>query len=357
MGFLNKKIISWDSPTFGLDLSDLSVKVVQIENDGNRKKLASFGSAPITIGSIADGEIIKKENVVLAIQKAIKSALPKKISTSRVVCSLPETKSFLRIINIPEMKEEEVGEAVKWEMEANIPLPLDQVYYDWQILPKGLARESGKMNVLVVAVSQKTVNQFVDVLESAGLEPISLEIESIAQARSLMPEKENNHTTVIIDLGDRRTSFLFLTGNFPCFTSSIPLSAQSMTDAISKALNLPFEQAEKIKFQYGIGSPTKRDPVFLAVEPILENFVSQIKQSIDFYLDGLRYSPSIDFVVMCGGGARTKGIMPYLSRKINKEIFLGNPWINFNQKDKIPIIKRDDSVQYSTAIGLALREI
>lgn len=352
---LNKKIINVYGNTIGLDLSDLSVKVVQLEKRGKGDSIVSIGTADIPAGSISSGEIVEKDKVVQAIKDAIASAKPRKMTAKNVICSLPETKAFLRVINIPKMKKEEVAEAIKWEVEANIPLSIDQVYYDWQILEKNFSQEKNKESVLIVAVAQKVVNQFLEVLEQVGLEVINMEIESIAQSRSLLGEEDSGKTTLIIDIGDKRTSFLISLDNVPCFTSSIPLSAGSLTDAISKSLSVDIDEAEKKKIEYGIGSPEKVDPIFKAVQPILENLVSEIEKSIDFYLTGLRYSSSIDKVIICGGGSKTKGISSYLSKRLNKEIVSGDPWINLEMKKNLPVTKGDESVQYSTSIGLAIK--
>ncbi|MFH0969061.1 MAG: type IV pilus assembly protein PilM [Patescibacteria group bacterium] len=354
MGFYDKKIFSISRGAFGLDLSDLSVKVVQMKENNGDKKVVSFGSADISQGSIIDGEIIKQENVVMAIKKAIKGAGPNKIKTRKVICSLPETKAFLRIINLPEMREDEMQEAIKWEIEANIPMSADQVYYDWQIIDKNLIKEKGKESILVVAFSKKVIGQFLETLELSGLEVVGMEIESIAQARSLLQENDER-TSLVVDLGDRRTSLLVIIANIPCFTSSIPVSGSGMTDAISKMLNSSFDEAEKTKLAYGIGSISQQDAIFRSVKPILDGLATEIERTIDFYLSNLNYSLSVDRIIMCGGGSNMQGILPYLSKRLNREIELGNPWINFLSLKKIPIIDRRKSVQYSTAIGLAIK--
>lgn len=355
MSFFNRKIFNYDNNVFGLDLSDLSVKVVKLNDEGDSEEVVSFSSEKIPAGSIYDGEIKKKELVIGAIKKALENSAPKRIKTKKVICSLPETKAFLRIINIPFMNENEIKEAVKWEMEANIPLPLDQVYYDWQRLDMSFTGEKNKINLLVVAIAKPSVDQILEVLELSGLEPIALEIESIAQARSLVDEKKEDKTVMIVDIGDRRTSFSIVKNNIPCFTSSIPLSGQSMTDALSKGLNISLDEAEKTKIQYGIGSDFKNDTIFKVVKPILDNLVAEIERSMDFFITGLQYSEKIDKIIICGGGANTKGIIPYLSKKIGRELELGNSWTNLNMGKKLPIIERNESVQYSTAIGLALK--
>jgi type IV pilus assembly protein PilM len=355
MNFFRKKIFNIEPVSFGLDLSDLSVKAIQIERYGSSDSLVGFSSVPIPMGAISEGQIIKPDDVVSAIKKALQTSGPHRIKTKKVICSLPETKAFMRIISIPRMDIEEVHEAVKWEMEANIPLPLDQVYYDWQILDDSLTGEKNKLNLIVVAIAKNAVDSTIEILEKAGLDPIGLEIESIAEARSLLDQKDENSTTLIVDIGDRRTSFLIAKGSTPAFTSSVPISGQSLTDAISKGMNISFEEAEKIKFSQGIGAESKNDALFKFVKPVLENLTEEIERSIDFYLSGLAYSKDIDKVILCGGGANTKGMLPYLSKKINRRMELGNPLINFNFGKKLPFGEKDSPVRYATVIGLALK--
>lgn len=355
MSFLNRKILNDSSKVFGLDLSDLSVKVVKLEDNGTSEYIASYASVALASGSINDGEIQQKDQVVAAIKKAIEIAGPEKLKTQKVICSLPETKAFLRIVSIPQMNDSELNEAVKWEMEANIPLPLDQVYYDWQVIPETLLLEKNKINLLVVAIAKAVVDQTIEILELAGLYPVGLEIESIAQARSLLLEKNEKETVLIVDIGDRRTSLSVTKGGVPCFTSSIPLCGQSLTDVISKGMNITFAEAEKVKLSYGIGDNYKNDALFKATQPVLENFAQEIERSIDFYITGLKYSDSIDKIIVCGGGANTEGIVPYLSKKLGREIQLGNPWINMNLGKNLPVIDKRKSLQFSTAIGLALK--
>lgn len=355
MGFFHRKVFDLFPQPFGLDLSDLSVKSVWLERSGNTESVLSYGSVPLPLGSIVDGEIIQEEIVVEAIKKLLETTQPKPLRTTKVICSLPETKAFLRVISLPEMKEEEIKEAIKWEIEANIPLTLDQVYYDYQALEQRLVQEKGKISVLVVAVARSMTDQITSVLEKAGLEVVGLETESIAQARSLLIDKEEQKTRLIVDIGDRRTSFLVAIGHIPCFTSSIPLSSQMISDAIAKEMKVPFEEAETMKIKYGLGSLAMKSPLFKAAQPILENLAVEIERSVNFYLGNLSYSNVIDSIVLCGGGSNMKGLLPYFTKRLKQSVEFGNPWVNIKLGRTLPPIDRGHSVQYSTAIGLALR--
>lgn len=353
MSFLNKKIINLEPTFFGIDISDSYVKIFQLERDDGKDKIRSFACAKIKKGSIENGKIIEKEEVVLSIQEALKKAGPKKINTKKVVCSLPESKVFLRIINIPKIEVSEAQEAVKWEMEANIPLPIDSVYFDWQFID---GEVKNKQKVLTVAIHKEVVDILSEILDNAGLEPYVFEVESIATARSLILENDSEESlNLIVDLGKTKTSFIVVENGVPCFTSSIPFSSEVINDAISRGLNINEMQTEKIKNDYGIENPLKDNPILNSVKSVLENLAKELENTADFYLNSLPKTKSIDRVILSGTGATLKGIIPYLTKRLRRDVEMGDPWINLELGNNLPIINRDDSVKFSTAIGLALR--
>lgn len=355
MGLFTKKLFASGQLAFGLDVSDLMVKVASAQADGPVKRVSGFGLATIPSGAITESSVNDKQAVSDSIRQAITDSGPSRIRTRKAICSLPETKAFIRIVAVPRMNEEELKEAVKWEIEANIPMDIEDVYYDWRRSPFELAGEKNKDHILIVAVARTVVDQYIEIAEMAGLEVVGLEIESIAQARSLVSLQETGKTTMIVDLGGRRTSFLVLIGDAPCFTSSIPVAGRSLTDAMSKSLDMTVKEAEKMKVKYGIGSYIKNDPLFRAVEPVVNSLVTEIRKTIDFYLMELKYSASIDELIICGGTANAKGLLAYFSKELQREVKLGDPWVNFSHDEKVRIIDRASAVQYSTALGLALR--
>jgi len=346
-------------PPLGLDLSDLSVKLIQIDKSVRGYAVRSYARADILNNGIRDGEIQNPEEVKNAIKRALEKSLPQKPNTRRVVCSIPETKAFLRIIEMPKMSKKEMDEAIKWEIEENIPLSIDKVYYDYQVLEKKLGEDDGRhKNVLIVAVSRSIVDSFIEVVQDAGLEVMGMEVESVAQARCLLPDQQrDDHSSLIVDIGDRRTSLLFSVGNAIAFTSSTSVSSQIITEAYASHFRVDTKKAEKMKIEQGIGSVITEDPFFRATEPVLKNLCGQIEHSINFIVDSLKYTKNIDDIILCGGGANTKGLSLYLSRKTGIPVQIGDPWTNIEFYKRVPPIPKKDAIQYSTAIGLALQSL
>lgn len=360
LGILNKKIFNTSSAPFGLDLSDHSVKVVQLEKQNQRRhKVRMFGWGEVPQGMMNEGEIIDRDGVGRIVRGILDHPKFGKIRSSKVICSLPEVKAFLRITELPRMQKEEISEAIKWKIEENVPLGLDQVYYDWQILPRGFGgARRGETKVLFVAVSKTTVDAYVSLLEKIGLDVVGMEVESLAQVVSLLPDdEEKKETVLVIDIGNRRTSTLFAIGGTIAFTSGMPVSSQMFTDAISKQFGITSENAEELKREKGIGSFIRNDEQFRSVAPILENLLGHIQASTRFFLDELGYAQKVDRVVVCGGGANTKGLSVFLTKKLGMYVERGNPWVNVKLGKVLPPIPNEQSIQFSTAIGLALQGI
>ncbi|MFA6184165.1 MAG: pilus assembly protein PilM [Parcubacteria group bacterium] len=352
MIFLNKKIIDFKDDALGLSIEDDKLRIVRIEDN----KIKSFNSVSIPEGVIVDGEIINKDEFFKVLDKLIKGARPKKIKTKKVRLALSESKSFLRLISMPSMSEKELNEAIKWEIEANIPLSLDQVYYDWQLVGDIFANdENGEVKVLVLAAAKRIADQYLDILEEFGLEVIGIESETTALTRSLLSEHSALKTSLIISVDKNKTSFIFAIQNIPCFASSIPISEKNIIGAIAKKFNISDEKAKEIEEKDGIGSFFEDDALFEAIKPILDGLVNETKKTISFYLDGLKYSASIDRVIICGKMSQAKGLIPYLSRNLEIEVIQGDVREGMSSSVKdIPIIEKDKAIKYATAIGLAL---
>jgi len=354
MAFWNKEIISLSEKYFSLDISDLSVKVFQLEKKGGKDEIRSFGASEIPAGYIENGKIINREKIIEIIKKLLVTAGPKKINTKKVICSLPESKVFLRAINIPEMSEEEAEEAIKWEIEASIPLAVEQVYYDWQFLEK----KDGKQSVLTAAVAREFVDELSTVLVDCNLEVCGMEMESVASIRSLIPKNSKKENVFfIVDIGSTKTSFTVAEGNIPFFTSSIPFSSSGITEEIHSDLNLQKEEAEKLKIKDGIDNSSGNNSILDSISSLLENLSIEIEKTMDFYQNMSHSNPEIEKIILVGGGANLKGLLPYLKSKISKEIILGDPWINLNLAKKLPMISQAESMKYVVSIGLAMRKI
>ena len=354
---------------FGLDISDLSLKIVKLKKKKNFLSLACFGETFIKPGIIEQGIIKDKKRLSEAIRDALDKVKGEKLKTKYVIASLPEEKAFLQVIQMPKMGQEELRKAVRFEAENYVPLPLDKVYLGFQVVPP-VQNHLDHLDVLIAAFPRKSVDAYLSVIQEAGLKPLALEIESQAICRALIKDGLSVEPLLLVDLGAVRTSLIIFSGYSLRFTSSLPVSSRNFTQAISQVLKVDFKKAEKLKLKYGLNfgrenSAKIEKDVFEAIIPALTDLLEQIKKSLIYYQTHASHEhlppdgKKIKKIFLCGGGANLKNLSCFLSQELGVSVSRANPWVNIlpDPIKEVPELSYDESLKYTTALGLALRGV
>ncbi len=340
---------------FGVDINNKDVKIFQVEqNKKGKYKIVGWGKRLMPKNVIEDFEVkdIKKFTEIL--KEVLEQETAKKIKGSLVVLSVPEDKVFLRILTVPLMDEEEVAEAIKWEVEGNIPIALDEVYYDWQIVEKG----EKEMKVLVAATPRKIIDSLVESFERLGLHACFLEADSMATGRNLLP-KDESEPVLVVDVGIEGTGYFVYHNGYPVFSSSGSISGQMFTDVVAKHYGMEWDKAEHYKTKVGLGSSKKeREEALKLYSPLLTTLIQEVEKTIIFYNENLSADPKkcVEKIIFCGGGSNLKGMLPYLAIHLKRQVIQGNPWQNLELVKGIPPISKEEAQSYVTVIGLALKD-
>jgi type IV pilus assembly protein PilM len=351
MSLLLNNLLGIKSQGFGLEIEDDSIKAVLLKKNKKGFSVPSCGMKKIKKGLVQDGQIIDPKGLAEEIKELLKITRPKPIKSKFVVFSVPETKSFIRTIQIPKMKRAEADEAVKWETEANIPVSSDRVYLDWQIVDSKEKNDE----VLVVAVPKEIIDNYCEAISMAGLIPLAVEIDMVATIRSLTSDEYNKNPMLIIDIGADKTSISICKKQIPYFTSSIPLSGRTFTDALQKGLGVSWDKAEELKAKYGLGKMQKDDMLYNIFNPLIENLTMEIRRSISFYTESISSDEKVERIILSGGGALLRELADYLSERLKINVTLGNPVINFGLKGDLSDKTQRELAPYATSVGLALR--
>jgi len=375
-------ITSSSSYPIGLDISDLSLKLFQLNRSGDKIKIQAVGKYNLPRGLIEDGEIKNKAEVLKAIDQLIDKPKFGKISSKEIIACLPETKTFIKLIEV-DITPNDFNETIKTEIEKHIPMSIDEIYYDWQLIKKA----GGKQFVLIAAAPKTIVDQYSQLFSEAGLSLIALEIESVAICRSLLAEehyKFKGAATVnygIIDIGAKRTSMTVYSGNTILLTMSIPISGEKITEEIAKSLKIDMNLAEKAKIICGFDENRAQGIVKNILNQMIEDLIGKLKEVIKYYSYHFPNQGPINKLLLCGGGAKIENIDKILSQALSLDISMGDPLRNLNEerdkftkvlqethkieseinsknaKNKPLSLTQDNSLTYTTAIGLALRGI
>jgi type IV pilus assembly protein PilM len=333
----------------GLDIGTNNIKAVWLKKSRGLIRLMAYNNLPIDPLTFGKNSIIKKDALVKAIQELLSTSKLRPINITKVNCALPETMTFVKTMLIPEMPEEELEKAISWDIKQFIPLPIEKVYWDWQIVKK----EKNKQEIFLAVALKQIVDDFYSVISQSGLEMNALEVEPLVLSRALINKQNYQKNIFIVDIGSQTTNFSIFENGVIKFTHNTLFGGSAQTETIAKSLKLKADQAENIKKTLNSDGPLQ-NKAKKSITSLLNNLADEIKRSIGFCEE--HEKRKIDLIILCGGGANLAGIDKYLSKVLSYEVKIGNPWINVTTyplkavpKDEIPI--------YAQAIGSALRDI
>ncbi len=190
----------------GLDISDQSIKVVRLARRGNHPLQTHCWQA-IPPGVIEKGVVQDVGAAQRVVREAMERCRLSSPADDTVVVSIPEVQSFVRVIEVPIMSEDELAEAVQWEVAQHIPFGLENVYIDWQPLAGGHKPAPGRQEVLVGAAQKKVVDPLLTTLQGLDLDLAAFELESQASVRALVsPELKRRQGLLMVEIGGVATT-------------------------------------------------------------------------------------------------------------------------------------------------------
>lgn len=342
-------------PSFGLDISDYSIEVLQLKKRG---KILAFARIIIEQGIVNDGKILNKEKLTEKIKEVITKA---KIRASRVVLSLPESRVFIHIFKLPSIT------YLEEEAKKIIPLESEKIYFDFQVISK----TKDKQEILYVATLKEIVDSYQEVLDKAGFEPIVFDIESAALGRALLRNLKLKTNAMIVDIGARTTNISIFDKNLLLRLSAIvPVAGNQWTQAIAQKLKVSLLEAEKLKRKCGLdpeksakisskfrqtnkaGEEKEGGRVLFVLQKEIQPIIEKIKEAIEYY------GQKIEKIFLVGGSAKTPKIADYFSANLDLEVVIGKSSLLGQLKKKFARHRGFSGVNtllFNTVIGSALR--
>ncbi len=342
-------------PLFGLDIGVTSIKAVQFINTGKAKRLSALGTIPTPVGGFLGGEEASISTVAETIKKLVKDS---KISTKNANIALPESKIFTRVMEMPPISDEELTSAITWEAEQYIPMALEDVNMDWQVLSR--PKEPGsnqKMSVLLSASPKKLIESYMKLADKSDLNLVSLEPETIAVVRSFSLMGVPSPTSLVLEMGAEETNLIIIKDGYMLFTRTIGTGGNALTRAIGSQFGLEFIQAEEYKKTYGLEKESFDGKLAEVLKPLVDILVTEIKRGISFY-ESTRTDDSVKRLILSGSPTLMPGMVRYLTEAVGVETQLADPWDQQVEIDSklFPDIQ-SKGPSFALACGLAKKEL
>ena len=338
----------------GLDIGSRSVKVAEITETKNGRKLRRFGMADIPPGAIEDGAISDTETVAQVIRQLLKSA---SIKATNVALSIGGYSVIIKKINVQTMPEEQLQETIHFEAEQYIPFDISDVNLDFQLLGE-VENNPSQMSVFLVAAKKEMVNDYINLATLVGLTPCIVDVEAFALQNIFEANYDiQGENVALIDIGASKTSLNILKDNSSVFMRDVALGCIQINQKIISMLDCSYDQAELIKF----GEPSNKlsaDELKQIISAVVTDWCTEIRRALDFFYTNYPDDP-IKRIILSGGGANIAEFRQLLASESAAQVETLNPFngVVVDEKSFDPEYIRQIGPQAAIAMGLALRRV
>ena len=337
------------APAVGLTISDHSIRFAELARAGRFLTLLRSGEMEVPGDVFTDGKIRDRDALKTAL-----SEFRKKYRLRAAHIALPDEESYLFHTKIQGVPRREVRARLLGEIEQNVPLPKNEVLFDYQF-----ARNASE-EVSVTVLPAKTAAEYLSLFRESGFSPLSFELEAHALARALVSPRENG-TRMLIDMGRTRTAVSIVSNGIVLFTATITMGGEALTSAVAKSFGLTFAEAREQKMRVGLKKTEQGADMVNALLPPLSTLRDEIKRYYSYWYSSAApgkdgSSQKLEKILLSGVDAGIPGLPDYLRSSLKEKLSVANPWRNINPlSDYTPTLARNDALRYAVAFGLALR--
>jgi len=348
-------LFSFGKPLVGIDIGAHSVKVAQLKETGKIYQLVAFGESPIHPEAVVDGAIMDAGAIVNAIQNILAE---QSIKGSQVATAVSGSSVIVKKIPVPEMDEEELAESIQWEAEQYIPFDIEEVNIAFQTINRPEVSGKAEMDVLLVAAKKEKLSELQNIIAQVGLDTAIVEVDAFSLQNCFEVNYETVEGTIaLIDIGAQSMSINIIENGISSLIRYIQIGGNNYTDAIQRDFNLKYEDADLVKKGKQLPNVNPK-AVSNILRQISSDLVSDIQRSFDFYRSSSS-NEKIDKIYVSGGCAKIKGLVPFMSNKLQVPVEMMNPFKNIEVAERVFNIEelQDKAPQAAIATGLALRKV
>lgn len=334
----------------GLDIGSYSIKAVVGKQHRSDFEVLDAVEVANPLGALLPDTPQKRDAFVQALKNLFEE---NKLPRQNIRVSLSESLVSTKIVQMPLLSDAELASAIQWQVEQHIPIPLDQMQYEYTVLRRSEPKESEPtMDVLMIGLKKQIVEALADIFLDAELGVESMETETLALLRlveTVFPQPEN---VAILHIGATSSLMAFVSKGQFQFVHVMPIAGSLFTKAIERGLGLDATRAEEYKRTYGLLPDQLEGKVKSALAPMLDTLTLELQKTLRFYATQYANAP-LQRVFLSGGSLYLPNLLPALAPTLNIELVPLDLSSFQSIRFATPV---PQTSRLSVAIGLALKK-
>ncbi len=337
----------------GIDIGQSSVRLAEVKHTKKGMEIVNFHLEAFPEAAIHDDEILKKEEIVECIKKAIEDS---GINANLGIIGLFGPNVVSKRLQLAGGTKEEIDDQINWEGDQYFPFSMDQCMYSFHIFGENSA---GGVDVFVGASRSDILTNYKELVEEAGLKVKIIDLNNVALSNVFekVYEEElesSTDTYLLLDLGAQKTGFTIYKNKGISFSKEIPIGGVIITEEIQRRMGVSYFEAEDLKMN-GDENGNLPEEVLDIMDEIIDSFFKEIKKTVDFYISSTG-EEDLNKCIITGGNALIPNLGESLSELIDMDVRLLDPLEYFDYGDNINE-EMLDYIKYrgAVALGLAMR--
>src|SRR5438067_1733164 len=274
--------------------------------------------------------------------------------------AVPAQSVFARFVKLPALDAEKIDKIIAFEAQQNVPFPMDQVVWDYQLVGGGMGEQ---IQVVIVAIKRDLLEEINNAVEETGLRTRIIGVASMALYNAFCYNYSDlNGCSLLVDIGARTTNVLFVESG-RIFSRSLPIGSSAITAAIAKEFGESFAAAETRKNRDAFvalgGAAEPADPNIGRVSKIARSTMTrlhaELMRSITHY-GAQQQGKRPARIFLCGGAAGIPNMCEFFHEKFELPIEFFNPL----EKVTVSASVRETAHSahlFGELVGLALRSV
>jgi len=323
--------------------------------NGRAPELVNYGIG--SLGVDPESETGSAAHITAAIRDVMKT---RGIRPAPLMLALSGQVVFPRFVRLPAVGREKLLQMVQYEVEQNVPFPIDEIVWNHQFIGDD---SSGEQCAMIVAAKIENVREITDSIAAAGLEPEIVDVAPMALCNCLRYNySQLSDCTVLLDIGARSTNLIFIEGD-KIYSRCIPVAGNAITQELAKSFQVSFQEAERMKKELGFVSlggvyaseDDRADRISKVVRNVVTRLHAEISRSVNFYRSQQGGSAPVR-MLLTGGSAVLPHLDTFFREKLQVEVMHLNPFSNIAVGSRINREKAGvDAFVLAETVGLALR--
>lgn len=276
--------------------------------------------------------------------------------TNQVAVSLPRDKVILRVIDLKMTLEEDLFFHIQKRAEQVVPIGLDDLYWNYQVLKK----ESGVVSILFCAIERDKMHAYQKEMSQLGFKKVAYTISTLSYVNTFLFNYQDHladKSYLLIDIGMRQLEVCVIHQGQLVFSRSLNLGFEYMIRLIMEQTHVDFSEAQQILLGQ-IPEQNATEDQAKHVREVFHVWSERVLKELEMAqrLVTTKYGHHIDDFILSGCPLHYSYDLSYISELLknhfDKEVTIFDPLKNTFLDHQARIQQDDMNAIYSLAVPL-----